>query len=343
MKLITVDGEAGGGQILRSSLTLSLLTGRPFRLINIRGKRSNPGLQRQHLACVHASAEISDAATDGAEMGSRELVFRPGTIRGGSRHWRIGSAGSTMLVFQTILLPLALRSEEGSSITIEGGTHNPLAPPYDFIDRVYLPHLRTMGIQSDLNLEKHGFYPAGGGRMEAEITPAKDLQPLNLLNRPETLQVHAKALCAHVPESIGEREATAAGKVLRHGLADSSIEVIENSDGPGNVLMLEATDGSQVFDLVTTFGERGRSAESVGKQAARGMATYLASAAPVGVHLADQLLLPLALAGGSFRTLPLSDHSQSHLTVIDAFLNPTVTISDCEQGVCEICMKPSDA
>src|SRR5258706_4645554 len=173
----------GGGQVLRSSLALSLLTSAPLRISRIRAGRARPGLMRQHLVAVHAATSISGAEISGAELGSTELLFRPGAIRGGDYHFAIGSAGSTTLVFQTILLPLILGTTTPSRLSFEGGTHNPMAPPFDFLERVFLPLLARMGAHVDVALARHGFYPAGGGEWSATVHPVERLQRLDLLER----------------------------------------------------------------------------------------------------------------------------------------------------------------
>ena len=172
MKPIQLDGTAGGGQMLRTALSLALVTGQPFRMTNIRGKRPKPGLMRQHLTCVKAACEISDGTADGAEIGSTELVFRAGKPRGGSYQFAIGTAGSTGLLFQT-LLPALLHADGPSTLRLEGGTHNPLAPPFEFLDRVFLPALRRIGAEATLSLVQSGFAPVGGGILECQIQPCQ--------------------------------------------------------------------------------------------------------------------------------------------------------------------------
>lgn len=169
--LIVIDGSTGGGQILRSSLSLSMITGRPFRIEKIRAKRKKPGLARQHLTAVRAAADCCGAEVTGVDLLSTELEFRPGTVKSGNYVIRIGTAGSTSLVIQTLLLPLAWKGEGTTALTVEGGTHNSMAPTFDFLDRVYLPVLRQIGVPVQAKLKRHGFMPAGGGLVEVEIDP----------------------------------------------------------------------------------------------------------------------------------------------------------------------------
>ena len=206
-KTILIDGSTGegGGQILRTSLALSAVTRQPIRIEKIRAGRQKPGLLRQHLTAVNAVAEITGARVEGAEIGSTELTFKPGAIVAGEYHFAVGTAGSATLVFQTVLPPLLLAGGE-SRLVLEGGTHNPHAPPFDFLERCFLPLLRRMGAQVEATLVRPGFYPAGGGRFEAVITPMAKLQPFELLERGTAGVRRAKVLLANLPSSIAERE-----------------------------------------------------------------------------------------------------------------------------------------
>ena len=203
---ITIDGSEGegGGQVLRTALALSLVTGRPFRIERIRAGRKKPGLLRQHLTAVQAAVEVSGAHVSGAELGSRSLSFEPAHVRGGDYRLAVGTAGSATLVLQAVL-PALLAAHEPSRLTLEGGTHNPYAPPFDFLAKTFLPILRQMGAVVDVALETYGFYPAGGGRFTAAIEPCPRLGRLALLERGQT-QVHARALVALLGENIAKRE-----------------------------------------------------------------------------------------------------------------------------------------
>ncbi len=206
--MIVIDGSKGegGGQILRSSLALSLLTGQPFRVHDIRAGRQKPGLLRQHLAAVRGASAISDAVVQGAELGSRELVFTPGSVKGGTYTFSVGSAGSATLVFQTVLLPLLLRGGAPSSLTFEGGTHNPMAPPFDFVARAFLPLLRKMGADVRVDLSAHGFYPAGGGVFTADVASAPSLAGLSLLDRGAHVANTATSVLSRVPIAVATKE-----------------------------------------------------------------------------------------------------------------------------------------
>jgi RNA 3'-terminal phosphate cyclase (ATP) len=327
MTLIDIDGSRGegGGQVLRTSLALSLITGSPFRIDNIRAKRKSPGLLRQHLTAVNAASEVGGAAVDGASLGSTSLTFVPQAIRAGAYAFAIGTAGSTMLVLQTILLPRALAGEE-STIEIEGGTHNPAAPPFDFLQLAFLPLLRRMGAAVDLELVRPGFYPAGGGKIRARIAPAKRLARLELESRGAIVSRCARAVVANLPYAIAQREVQAVAQELGWGEECLQAHTLTGSIGPGNAISV-IVESEQVTDVFTAFGERGVPAERVAQNAASQAKRYLDSDAAVGEHLADQLLLPMAVGeGGTFTTTPLTGHSTTNIEVIRKFVDVTVEV-----------------
>lgn len=320
--MITIDGSQGegGGQILRSALALSLVTGKPFCIENIRARRKKPGLMRQHLAAVNAAVEVGKAAVSGNSIGSSRITFAPTGLNSGQYHFAVGTAGSCTLVLQTVL-PALIVADNPSEIVLEGGTHNPAAPPFDFLAGSFLPLLNQMGPSVKAALERPGFYPAGGGRIRVKITPARKLTPLHLLQRGGIVDRSARAIVARLPYSIAEREIAVVKEKLAWG-ADClrSVEVPDSS-GPGNALVITVAS-EQVTEIFTGFGESGVSAETVAGRAVREAQEYLNSDAPVGRHLADQLLLPLALAGaGSFRTLSPTAHTTTNIEVLRYFLN----------------------
>ena len=324
--LLTIDGSMGegGGQVLRSSLSLSLVTRRPFRIERIRAGRRKPGLLRQHLTAVLAAAEVGRAEVEGAEIGSQSLSFHPASIEAGDYRFAIGTAGSVTLVLQTVLPALVLGSGR-SSVTLEGGTHNPFAPPFDFLERCYLPLLARTGPRVGVVLERPGFYPAGGGLLRVSIDPATSpLGELSLVRRGGLVRRLATALVTRLPRSIGEREIETVRAEL--GWSPSETRVVEaaSSAGPGNALLLEV-EHEELTEVFTAFGSRGVPAEAVARQAARECRRYLASEAAAGERLADQLLLPMAIgAGGSFRAVELSRHATTNVEVIRAFLDVDV-------------------
>jgi len=319
--MITIDGSQGegGGQILRTALGLSLVTGRPFMIERIRAGRRKPGLLRQHLTAVHAACAVSRAQVEGAELGSRTLRFEPRDVRGGEYHLAVGTAGSATLVLQTIL-PALVTAPTPSRLVLEGGTHNPFAPPFDFLAKSFLPVLRKMGPSVDVRLERHGFYPAGGGRFTAEVTTCERLEPLDLLDRGD-VRISARAIVACLPEHIGRREVAVVRERLGLDRACCRTEEAPCSAGPGNVVMINIAS-EPVVEVITGFGEKGRSAEDVAGQACAEAEAYLAAQVPVGRHLADQLLVPMAMAGGgSFRTVTPTAHTRTNADVIALFLD----------------------
>lgn len=317
--MLAIDGSQGegGGQVLRTSLALSAITGQPFSVTRIRAGRSRPGLLRQHLTGVRAVAEVCGAEVDGAELGSQQLVFRPGPIRGGEREFAIGSAGSAGLVLQA-LLPVLLHADGPSVVRITGGTHNPASPPAPFLEGCLLPLLRRMGLHVELTVEACGFYPAGGGAYRARVTPSRPT-PLALMDRGELRAVRAVALSANLPRHVGVREVAR----LRERLdlpEDAARAMSTGGPGPGNAAWVEA-ETDALTEVFTAFGERGVPAEAVADRAADEFVAWRDRGAPVGEHLADQLLVFLALAGeGRFRTGPPSAHTTTNADVIRRFL-----------------------
>jgi RNA 3'-terminal phosphate cyclase (ATP) len=332
--VIAIDGSMGegGGQVLRSALALSALTQSPLCVSNIRAGRARPGLMRQHLVAVQAAATISEAEVSGAELGSTELEFRPRVIRAGDYRFAIGGAGSTTLVFQTILLPLLLGTSSPSTLSFEGGTHNPMAPPFDFLERCFLPLLARMGAQVEIGIHRYGFYPAGGGEWSATVYPLERLRRLELLERGAIRAQSAAALCAGLPHSVGTRQVAALSNALGWDRERCLPRTISGTRGPGNAL-IATIESEHITEQMTGFGERGISAERVAESVVRAVRRYLAAGIPVGEHLADQLLLPMALgAGGAFRTLAPSLHCTTQLELLRLFLGTQASVVEEQDG-----------
>lgn len=330
--MILIDGSRGegGGQVLRTALGLSLVTGTPFRITNIRAGRQKPGLLRQHLTAVRAATEIGAADVSGDVLGSKTLSFRPRAVRPGDYAFDIGSAGSASLVLQTVL-PALLTASGPTSIKIEGGTHNPLAPPYEFLNEAFAPVLRGMGAKVEFALSRYGFAPAGGGCLEARIEPAK-LSPLSLCQRGEARQRTAHAIVSAVPEDVARRELEVIKKRLGFAQSELRSSAVASS-GPGNTVWV-TLEHAHVTEVFVAFGERRLSAEKVAHKVCAEVHGYLATDAPVGSHLADQLLVPLALAGGGvFRTTAPTGHTQTQLGLIPEFLNVRFTMTEEANGV----------
>jgi RNA 3'-terminal phosphate cyclase (ATP) len=332
--MIRIDGSTGegGGQMLRTALSLSLVTNQPFRIENIRAKREKPGLLRQHLTAVMAATEIGSAKVEGAVLGSKILTFSPGKACHGEFHFAVGTAGSSTLVFQTIL-PALMTASGPSRLVIEGGTHNTQAPPFDFLAKTFLPVLNQLGAKVSVKLERYGFYPAGGGRFIAEVEPCAKLSPISMTDRGAIKHRRATAIVANLARHIAQREI----ETLAHSLGWGSewCEIIETKDsaGPGNVVLIELGSDS-ITEVFSGFGRLGASAEKVASEAAGAARSYLASDAFAGEHLADQLLLPFALAGGgSFTATKLSQHSRTNMEVIALFIPAVFAVEEKDRCI----------
>ncbi|MDR2187162.1 MAG: RNA 3'-terminal phosphate cyclase [Azonexus sp.] len=319
MKQIELDGSRGegGGQILRTALSLSMITGRPFVIERIRAGRKKPGLLRQHLTAVQAASAICGARTEGATPGSERLSFQPGPIRAGDYRFAIGSAGSCTLVLQTVL-PALWFADGPSTLAVSGGTHNPAAPPADFLIRSWQPLMQRMGVTLDIELRRHGFYPAGGGEVRATTAPVTAWRPLDLEDRGALCRISATGIVAGIAADVARRETARAASQL--GALAEELRVLPASEGPGNTLLL-TLEYEKVTEIFSACGERGLPAETVADRAAAEARQYRDSAAAVGQHLADQLLLPVALAGqGRFTTDVLSPHLKTNGQIIESFL-----------------------
>jgi RNA 3'-terminal phosphate cyclase (ATP) len=323
--VITIDGSMGegGGQVLRSSLALSAITGQAVRLVNIRrGRQPRGGLLRQHLTCVRAAAAISGAAVTGDTLRSTEITFAPGPVRAGDYAFAIGTAGSTSLVLQTVLLPLAL-AEGPSTVRVEGGTHNSGAPPFDFLDRAFRPAIPGLS----LTLASWGFYPAGGGEVVARVSPG--LAPVARVARGAIRSVDGHAAVSALAPSVGHRALGRFREALDLDRAHLHLHEVPRPVGPGFACWIEvAFDGG--VEVFTGFGEKHVRAETLAERCLAELDAWRALDVPVGEHLADQLLLPMALAGGRMRTGPLSLHARTNIEVIERFLGPTFRIAGDE-------------
>jgi RNA 3'-terminal phosphate cyclase (ATP) len=330
--MLSIDGSfgEGGGQILRTALSLSLATGTPFSIEKIRAGRRNAGLLRQHLTAVLAAAEVGAAEVEGASLGSSAVTFIPKAVRGGEYRFAVGTAGSATLVFQT-LLPALLRAQSPSRLVIEGGTHNFAAPPFDFLNRAFIPLIRRMGANVTLTLDRYGFYPAGGGRFIAEIDPCRNFVPLELGERGEIRSKRVTAIVANLPPRIAQREVAKVSAMMSL-TEEGQVISTQESPGPGNIVFIEV-ESEQVTEVFSGFGRLGVLADSVAGEAVREAREYLVSRAAAGEHLTDQLMLPMALAGGgSFTAMKLSRHATTNRDVIEMFLPVRLEVSsgpDC--------------
>ena len=321
METVFIDGSTGegGGQILRTSLALACITGKSLHIENIRAARRNPGLAKQHLAAVQAACQICDVQCHGAVISSKVLYFQPGLIRGGDFHFDIGSAGSASLVIQTIL-PALFLADKPSTVTVTGGTHNPWAPPFDFLCETFLQAIATAGFQASCRLIKHGFFPAGGGKIAFDIQPwqQKPGQVINICQPMQDPQVYARIYIAKLPAHIAQRQEKL---FLQSDLNIQNIEHIEvtNSVGAGNCVMIRlCASRTAVF---TAFGMKGRPSEQVVSEVVSLAKDFLASGAAIDRFLADQLLIYMAITqAGCYTTNELSTHLQTNMEIIKKFL-----------------------
>lgn len=331
-----IDGSEGegGGQILRSSMSLSVITGVPIKIVNIRAGRPKPGLAAQHLMSVRAAAQVSRGKLTGDEVGSTELTFQPGhlPISGGKFRFSIGTAGSGTLVLQTVL-PILLMADGPSVVEVDKcGTHNPMSPPYDFLAECFVPTLKRLGMAVSLSISRYGFYPAGGGAIRAEITPLATTIPMLLLERGKLVDRELVAAVASIPQTVCERELAAARAALGWKGSESRDVRLKDSGGPGNYI-LAILKYENVCELATAIGERRMPSEEVAAGVVAEISKYLAADAPVGEHLADQLLLPLVLgSGGIFRTIVASSHLTTNIATINRFLGPLITCTPVVAG-----------
>lgn len=325
--MIELDGSLGegGGQILRTSLALAMCTGQRMKIQRIRAKRSKPGLMRQHLACVHAAVAVSGANAQGAELGSQELLFEPGAVRAGDHVFNVGSAGSCTLVLQTVL-PALMLAEGTSRVTLTGGTHNPMAPPFHFLERSFAPLLRRLGVGLVLDLRRLGFYPAGGGEFTASVQPALGaLTPFDVTERGALQQAYAECLAPALPPRVAARELETLGRALGWSGEQLRTPTVRQNEGPGNALMATLAH-EHVSEVVTAFGEKSVSAERVANSVVKEVQAFSANIGALGPHLADQWMLPLALAitqskgQAAFTCTEMTEHATTNIGVIEAFV-----------------------
>ena len=343
--MIVIDGSEGegGGQIIRSSLALSMITGKPFRVDNVRGKRKKPGLLRQHLTGVQLAREICNAAVTGDRLGSSTLEFIPDSIYPGDYHARIGTAGSSNLVLQTGLPALATL-ESSSSIRVTGGTHNDKSPPFHFLQRAFLPLLAKMGPACELELVRYGFYPAGGGEQVLHVEPAP-WRGLSLLERTGRPKTKITAIVSKLDPSIAEREINTIRRKANWKNPESEVIVVPSPRGPGNVVLIEVAFDN-VTEVFMELGKKGVRAEQVANRALKQAKAYLDQPNPVGEYLADQLLLPMGIAATSghrseFVSVPLSQHSRTQIDILKRFLNIEIVVAETADSA-HVTVTPED-
>jgi len=325
--LIRIDGSygEGGGQVIRTALALSAITGRPIELANIRGKRAKPGLQAQHLMSVKAAATICQAEVIGDELGSQEIYFSPRSpVKSGNYHFNIGTAGSTTLVLQTIFVPLALAAGR-SKVSVTGGTHNPMAPCSDYLERVFLPALTRMGVDTKFELVRAGYFPRGQGEVTCEIE-ADGFVPISLEERGGHTGSTARVITSGLPKGVGERGRSQLGRSYEL----SPIEVLDRPSAGAGAAVFVAHEFENAFAGFTGLGERGKPMESVAEEAGKPAADWFKSEATVDEHLADQLVLPAVFAKGQsrWRTSLVTEHLRTVAWLALHFVDREIEIDE---------------
>ena len=328
--MIEIDGSEGegGGQILRSSLALSILTSRPFKLVNIRANRDKPGLRPQHVMSVRAAGTICGALYKGAAVGSSTLVFEPGEVKPGPYTFQIGTAGATALVLHTVYLPLALRGGTSSEVTITGGTHNEKAPCYHFLETTWNGYMRRLGLRIDIEMTRPGFYPRGGGEIRAVVHPSSRLNGLNLTTCPELTTAGGFSAVAGLPESVAKRQARRLATKLKAAGVEPHIPTEEwPAVSPGSVAAAVFRQ-APVPTLFFGLGARGKPAEAVADEAADEAIAFRQSGCPVDKHSADQLLLPLAFSPDAsvYRTSEVDRHTTTNVETIRKFVDRAISV-----------------
>ena len=343
--MLVIDGShgEGGGAVLRNSLALAAVLGEPIRIERIRIKRPKPGLQAQHVTAVRALAQVCRAKVEGAELGSAALTFRPqSSPRSGEYSWDVaearkgGSAGASSLVFQALLVPL-LHADGDSRLFLRGGTHVAWSPPFQYLERVYLPTLSRMGAHVGVQIERWGWYPIGGGVVAGQVTGVgsgfSTMPGLELNDRGRLRRLSGLSALSNLPGHIAERQRRQAEMILRAEGFEPEIEIVDApSKGQGTMLFLLA-EFDNVWAGFTSLGRRGKPAEKVAEEACDEFLHYHETEAAVDRYLADQLVLPLALAegGSSYSTCRITQHLLTNAWIVDQILGREVAVEG-EQG-----------
>lgn len=325
--MIVLDGSfgEGGGQILRTSIAFSALLGEPVKIVNIRAKRSNPGLRRQHMTAVKILAEITEAEVEGLHLGSKELTFKPKCKKSDNFTFDIGTAGSIPLVLQAIL-PVLMFSPSKSTVTITGGTDVAWSPPIDYIRLVMLKFLRLMGVNVKIEVFRRGHYPRGGGRVRVEVDPVSKLEPLEMTSQGRVLRIEGVSHCVKLPRHVAERQARSAINELKSKGFNVDFKVdIESYPpdrdphfSPGSGIVLAAITENTVLGG-DALGEKGKPAEIVGREAAIKLLEEVRSGAALDSHMSDMILPYLAVASGTsiFTGSKLTMHAYTNMYVIE--------------------------
>ncbi len=332
--MITIDGSfgEGGGQILRTSLALAAITGQPVTIESIRVRRPKPGLRPQHLTGALAVAEICDAEMTGAKVDSTRLTFKPNAIKPGSYLFDVSriraSAGSVNLISQTVLWPLTFAGKP-SRVTIKGGTHVPFAPTSNYIEETFLPAVAAMGVRCHYSMTRAGYYPIGGGEVTIEIPAVEQLRPISISERGEPIQVELTSAVSNLPTAIADRQLdTALARIRRMGIEPRSRIEQYPSPGKGTIVFISLTAGSARAGF-QSLGEIKKRAETVADEACDDLEAYVSSGAALDKHLADQLIIPVALADAPsrFTTCEITQHLLTNIAIVEKFLPARFRVS----------------
>lgn len=334
--MLEIDGSMGegGGSVLRFSLALASVKGEPIRIYNIRANRDKPGLANQHLTAVEALQELTDAEVEGKELRSKEVIFHPNNPKGKKIEMNIGTAGSTTLILQAVMIPAAF-AEGPTNIEITGGTDNPFAPPIDYLRNVTLPILKRLGYRGEVECIKRGHYPKGGGKIKAKIEPVENFQTLNLTNRGEVKSVAGRSHCVKLPGHIAKRQAKSAEERLKEAGYKSEIEIefYKKSEdphlSPGTGIILWAKTENGAILGSSSLGEKGKPAEEVGEEAANNLIKQLETENAVDRYLTDQIIPYLALAPGKSKitSTELTSHTLTNLKLVENILGTEVHVA----------------
>lgn len=323
---LEIDGSygEGGGQLLRSSVALSCLTGKAIRIFNIRGKRPNPGLQPQHMTALKAAAEVSGAKVQGLSVGSKEVYFEPKGIKGGKYYFDIKTAGSVTLVMQT-LLPILSFADQPSEVTIIGGTDVPWSPTIDYFKYVALEAFRRLGIDATVELLRRGHYPRGGGKVVLRVRPVGEILPIVAVKRGRILSVRGVSHCTNLPAHVASRQASSALKILREGGIEDVRVAEERSEGegPGSGIALWAWVEGGPNQGADAIGAREKRAEEVGREAAGKLLAELNTGMAVDRHLGDMLVIYMAVAKGhsEIGVSSLTLHAETMIWLTERFMD----------------------
>lgn len=337
MDPVVLDGSEGegGGQILRTALSLSLVTRRPFVMQRIRARRKPPGIRPQHLACIRGAEAISASKSEAADVGAAKIRFEPGEAKSGEYLLEVGTAGSTPLLLQCLFYPLALAG--GGTLILRGGTHLPHSPSYHYLAAVWVPLLARYGLGLELHLKQAGFYPKGGGELRAVIGPRQDAPgTVDLPSRGTLYDVVVTSFVSGVPYGVAERQANAAEAALREkGIYCESEKLpLPSRLSKGTAVFIRATFERSVAGF-TALGAKGKPAEEVGREAAKQLADFMESGGAIDEHLGDQILVPAALlAAGKlgapgvtrFRAAAITPHLTTNAAVLEKFLGESIHI-----------------